>query len=52
MRFITCLIETRAVNMSGLAPIFDEPISKNSRTSNISVACASKLASKDDIYTN
>ena len=52
MRFITCLIETRAVKMSGLAPIFGESISENSKIHNLSMACTAKLASKDNIYTD
>ena len=52
MRFITCLIETRSVKMSGLASIFSESISKNRKIPNISMGCAAKLASKDEIYTN
>ena len=52
MRFITCLIEIRAVNMSGLAPIFVESIYENNKIPNLSMACATKLDSKDEIYTS
>ena len=52
MRFITCLIETREVNMSGSAPIFGESIYENSKIPNLSMACADKLDSKDEIYTD
>ena len=52
MRFITCMIEIRLVNMSSLAPIFGESISENSKIPNLSMAYADKLDSKDEIYTN
>ena len=50
MRFITWLIETREVNMLGLVPVFGESISKNSKMHHLSMVCAAKLASKDEIY--
>ena len=50
MRFITCLIETREVNMSGLAPVFDESIYENSKMHHLSMVYVAKLASKDEIY--
>ena len=52
MRFITCLIETRENNMLGLAPIFVESISKNTKIPNLSMAFVAKLSSKDEIYTD
>ena len=52
MRFITYLIETRAINMSVLAPIFSESIYENSKIPNLSMAFVAKLSSKDEIYTD